>query len=203
MWLQRYYSGKGLRVTMGIGKTCMEILKKAIQLLLGLVCALAFVSGVALLGLKAFGWQTLVVQTGSMQNLYPVGTLLVVRGVEPEQVQVGDVISYVADEALTVVTHRVVEVDAEAGYFITQGDQNNAPDGEPVLYENLIGKVAFGIPVLGRALDWVHEGHHGALFIGILVVGVLAQAGYTVYQRRMDRGKKAAHEQDVKNLSKQ
>ena len=46
--------------------------------------------------------------------------------------QVGDAITFVLNEDLDVVTHRVISIDAENEHFYTQGDANDAPDGAPV-----------------------------------------------------------------------
>ena len=47
--------------------------------------------------------------------------------------------------------HRVIEIREIEGAtsFITQGDANNAPDPEPVMSGNMIGKLVFKIPKIG------------------------------------------------------
>ena len=49
-----------------------------------------------------------------MEPTYHVGSLLYVKKIAPEAVQVGDPITFVLDENLTVVTHRVVEIAGRA-----------------------------------------------------------------------------------------
>ena len=58
--------------------------------------------------------------------------------------QVGDAITFVLNEDLDVVTHRVISIDAENEHFYTQGDANDAPDGAPVYFKNLIGPPCTG-----------------------------------------------------------
>lgn len=115
------------------------------------VACLAFL----LAGVRLIGFTPYTVLSGSMEPVYPVGSLIYVRKVPPEEVRVGDPITFVLDENLTVATHRVIEVDSETRQFRTKGDANSAPDGAPVLFENLIGVPKFSIPKLGFAANWI------------------------------------------------
>jgi len=47
----------------------------------------------------------------------------------------------------------VVEIQEIEGsmVFVTQGDANSKPDTDPVIPENLVGKVIFSIPKIGWA----------------------------------------------------
>ncbi len=98
---------------------------------------------------KLFGYSPYIILSGSMEPVYGTGSMVYVESVEPETVEVGDVISFVFDEDLTVVTHRVVEIDEENSRFTTKGDANDTVDGGTVHFNNLLGVVAFGIPYLG------------------------------------------------------
>lgn len=102
----------------------------------------AFIAVIAILFviIKAMGWNLFSVDSGSMAPAYPVDSLVIVQDIEPEQIQVGDVITYVLNEDGVLVTHRVVQIDAANRKFITQGDANNTQDA-PVLWDNVVGKV--------------------------------------------------------------
>lgn len=105
---------------------------------------------VAMLSLpKLFGYSPYIILSGSMEPVYGTGSMVYVESVEPESVEVDDVISFVFDEDLTVVTHRVVEIDEENSRFTTKGDANDTIDGGTVHFNNLLGVVAFGVPYLG------------------------------------------------------
>ena len=90
----------------------------------------------------------MAVLTGSMEPNYPVGSLIFVKEIEPDQLEVGDVITYRLDSD-TVVTHRIVEIDKEAQTVTTKGDANSSNDGSPVPYSEIVGKAHFKIPYLG------------------------------------------------------
>lgn len=93
------------------------------------------------------GYTELAVLTGSMTPTIPVGSLIYIKETEPAQLQPGDVVTYRL-EGDTMVTHRVVEIDPEAGYLVTQGDANEAPDGQ-ITFDRVVGKMDFHIPYLG------------------------------------------------------
>ena len=86
--------------------------------------------------------------------------------------QVGDAITFVLNEDLDVVTHRVISIDAENEHFYTKGDANDAPDGAPVYFKNLIGRPVFTIPYLGYVSHWVSNppGMYLAIAIAIVLI---------------------------------
>ncbi len=94
------------------------------------------------------GLSPMIVLTDSMagdkDDSFNGGDLIFVKTVKPEEIKVGDVISFF-DPALggsSVTTHRVIEVINEDGEisFKTQGDNNNSADTVPVSAEKLVGK---------------------------------------------------------------
>jgi len=129
-----------------------KILNITSWVLVGIVAVLA----VLLFGLKLFGFEVYTIISGSMEPTHPVGSVIYVQKVDARTLEKGDVITYkVAGE---VVTHRIYEVvidpeNPEHIQFRTKGDANKDPDqsGDAGLIQpnNVIGKVAFGIPVLG------------------------------------------------------
>ena len=132
---------------------------KAVRIIWNIVTTLLAVAVVAaavlLVGVRLVGLTPYVVLSGSMEPTYPTGSLIYVRDVEPTEVEVGDPITFVLNEELTVATHRVVEINETDGWFRTKGDANDAPDGSPVLFENLIGEPVFCIPKLGYLTNFL------------------------------------------------
>ena len=124
-----------------------------------------------------FGIYTIV--SGSMMpeiNVYDV--VVAVNSKNPEDIEVGDIITYVSSWDLNYglnITHRVVKrTKNEQGEYsyITKGDNNQNNDGAPVPYSNVIGKVVLRIPQLGR-LQFILSTKAGwffAIFIPALAV---------------------------------
>lgn len=109
---------------------------------------LVVILALLLVGVRLVGLRPMCVLSGSMEPTYHTGSLIYVKPCAPEDVQVGDAITFVLNEDLDVVTHRVISIDAENEHFYTQGDANDAPDGAPVYFKNLIGRPVF-TPVSG------------------------------------------------------
>ena len=117
------------------------------------LCVLAL--AILLSGTRFFGLTPYAVLSGSMEPTYHVGSLIYVRETPPEEIRVGDPITFRLSGDGVVATHRVVEIDADGRAFYTKGDANEAKDGAPVSYNNLIGKPIFTIPMLGFFSTWI------------------------------------------------
>ena len=131
--------------------------KKVWNAISWLLVAAVVVMAVLLAGVRFVGLTPYAVLSGSMEPVYPVGSLIYVRSVDPEDVEVGDPITFVLNEELVVATHRVIEIDEENQHFYTKGDANDAPDGAPVHFNNLVGKPVFCIPKLGYFSAWISQ----------------------------------------------
>lgn len=156
--------------------------------------AIIVISGVALLGQLA-GLHLYSVESGSMTPEYPVDSLIIVREVEPESIQLGDVITFVANADGMVVTHRVVSKDPVERTFTTKGDANDVNDAVPVLWKNTVGKVVFGIPLLGGPFSVMSAKGCRWLITGIAAVFLLLSLGRSFYRDRKEN--KGAAESDT------
>lgn len=103
------------------------------------------------------GWQLQVVQSGSMDPTYAVGSLLVVGPLDPAEVKVGSPIVFRDPrDAARQVTHRVVAMAPGDGLgFITKGDANADADAVPVPAANVSGRPLWSISHLGNVLEWL------------------------------------------------
>lgn len=99
---------------------------------------------------KIWGYEVYNVVSGSMEPAIPVGSVLYVEQVEPEEVEEGDVIAF--HSAGAVISHRVVRNRVVEGEFVTKGDANQEEDMNPVKYRDLVGRVSRHYPVIGDLL---------------------------------------------------
>ena len=134
------------------------------------IVALIVILAILLGGVRLVGLRPFAVLSGSMEPAYHVGSLIYVKSCDPSEVQVGDAITFVLDADLNVATHRVIEIDAENQHFYTKGDANDAPDGSPVHFNNLIGRPVFTIPRLGYFSNWITN--PPGMYIAIAAAGV-------------------------------
>jgi len=101
----------------------------------------------------AIGLYTIL--TPSMEpNINPKDVIIDVRVDNPEDIKIGDIITFVSSVHLTqgmVITHRVIDIKIENGVYnyYTKGDNNLSPDIGPAQFNNVLGKVLFKIPKLG------------------------------------------------------
>ena len=108
------------------------------------VAALAFL----LAGIRIVGFTPYAVLSGSMEPAFHVGSLIYVKSVDPEDIKVGDAITFRLSGEDTAATHRVIEIDRENQCFYTKGDANETPDASPVPYSSVLGRAVFTVPKL-------------------------------------------------------
>lgn len=87
---------------------------------------------VLLVGIRLVGLTPYTVLSGSMEPTYHVGSLIYVKDIEPQDVEIGMPITFVVNEDLLVATHRVVD----KAVVETREEPVLDADGNPVLDEN-------------------------------------------------------------------
>jgi signal peptidase len=98
------------------------------------------------------GHTPMAILSGSMEPAYHVGGLVFIdTHAAPEDIALGDSITFTLGED-TVVTHRVVAIDAAAQVFTTKGDANDSEDLAPVPFGALVGRAGLHVPYAGYAL---------------------------------------------------
>lgn len=125
---------------------------------------------------SVMGYKLLTVLSGSMSPFLEPGDMIVVRELMPENIRVGDLITYRINEK-TLVTHRVVEVIRKDGLlaFRTKGDANNTEDPDLVTPDRVAGSMVFKIPYAGYIARFVRTPKG---FIAMIVFpGLLLIAG--------------------------
>ena len=158
--------------------------------------ALALVVLVALLVVvipAATGSRALTVLTGSMAPAYPPGTLLIVKPTPPDEVRVGDVMTYQLESGKAVlVTHRVIEKSQDTNgnlTFITKGDHNDLADDDPVKPVQVVGTVWYAVPWIGYVNNAVN-GDLRPLIIPVVVGLLFAYALWMIISGARDKVKK-------------
>lgn len=122
-----------------------------------------------------FGYRYYTVLTPSMSPTYNVGDMIFVQVGNIDDIQVGDVITFnPSQDSDAFLTHRVFEKITDyqgtgVTCFRTKGDANNAEDSFLIDEERVIGKVTFGIPVLGYVVRFVQLRWYFILPIVIMI----------------------------------
>ncbi len=100
---------------------------------------------------SVFGYSVLIIASPSMTGAIEAGDAIIIKN--SDSYAVGDVITYFpADESYSV-THRIVRTEGDK--FYTKGDANPSEDPEPVLIEQIAGKVAVKLNKVGYFIEWL------------------------------------------------
>lgn len=165
-----------------------------ISVYLVLVVAIIFMGG-NLAGIKPYS-----VLSGSMEPTYMTGSVIFVMEKEPEDIKVGDPISFVLDESLTVATHRVVEIDVDQEHFITKGDANDSIDAKPVHFNNLIGIPIYTIPKLGYFVSYIQR--PPGKYIAFIMAALLLMLAFVPGLFDEDKDKVKENKKKLKKLKR-
>ena len=148
------------------------MLKKICGFLSTILLIFLFALAVILIGPNLLGMKSLAVLSGSMEPKIPVGSIVIIYDVEPDELQTGDVITYNLGGG-TLVTHRVVEVDVDNQSIITKGDANEVEDGAPVSFSKVVGKMKMHVPYLGYISIYIQTPLGIVAACGVLIVVIL------------------------------
>lgn len=103
---------------------------------------------------RLWGWEPLIVMSGSMEPTIPTGSVLFTNTGKWEPMT-DDIITYHLEsgeeKAAKLVTHRVVRLEnqSEGIVYITKGDANQQEDFVPVRENQITGVYVFHVPKVG------------------------------------------------------
>jgi len=149
-----------------------------------------------------FGYRFYHVLTRSMEPAFKAGDIIVVKLCGPEDVQVGDIITFnpspnpfspSPDLDITVyITHRVVRIiDGTFGlWFITKGDANEIED-PLIAAAQLVGKVTGRLPGMGSVRNSIRDHLVGALLAALCAILLCWGLALFVLIRLALRGRRA------------
>lgn len=125
-----------------------------------------------------------IISPSMVPNINVYDVVFNVKVDDPNDLEVGDIITFVSSDSYMkgmIITHRIVEkyVTNEGVQFKTKGDANVEADSSLVLEENVIGKVLFKIPQLGRVQFFLSS--KSGWFIAILIPA-LAVIAYDIFK---------------------
>jgi len=143
-----------------------------------------------------FGIKPFIVVTGSMEGTIDGSDFIVTKVVEPEALEVGDIISYSIDTS--VITHRIIEkteVDGQPA-FITKGDANNTEDQDPVMYDQVESIYLFRIAGLGNVAMFMQTPVGMLVFIGIPLCCFIL---YDIIRRRLQVKKDSKKDDEMQS----
>lgn len=134
---------------------------------------------------RIFNIESYTIVSGSMEPEIPVGSIVYVEKVQPEELISGEIITfYTGTGSEGAVTHRVVENRIGEKELVTKGDANAAPDPMAVSYERVVGRVKLHIPGLGRLFPLISgTGGKIRLLVVLLAAVLIRTVGVRIEQQ--------------------
>ena len=163
---------------------------KTIDILSIVTTIIIFALAMLLVGVRIFGYTPYAVVSGSMSPEISKGSLVYVKSVPFEEIEVGMPITFLLNEDLLVATHRVVDIDTKEKVFTTKGDANQSNDALKVQYANVQGVVKHHLPILGNVSMFVHS-IQGITLIVILMAGMLISSVIQTVKEKKRQSKEA------------
>jgi signal peptidase I len=132
---------------------------------------------------ELFGHQIKTVLSGSMEPTFKTGSVIVVEKLtDAKNLKKDDVITFKKDEK-NIVTHRIIEVVKQGDnvFYRTKGDNNESPDMEPVLSQNVVALYSgYTIPFIGYFLKYASSPIGTAILLIVPGLLLLAYAAWTI-----------------------
>lgn len=154
-----------------------------------MLCALGLLA-VCVVVPRLGGATPYTIVTGSMRPTYPPGTLVVVKPISFDDINIGDTITYqLRSGEPEVATHRVIgrTIDAERRpVLITQGDSNPSPDAKRVVEKQVKGTVWYSVRHLGRVSSLLTSAQRH-IVLSAVVIGLLGYAALMFISAARDR----------------
>ena len=153
--VRREGSKTGYRV-LGVMRTVFVYL-----LAIGIVVAALLFASSKSQSKSLFGYRYYTVLTPSMEPVYSVGDMVIVKVTGADKINVGDVITFnPSSDGEAHLTHRVVEKlfdynGTGVTCFRTKGDANDSEDSFLIDEDRVIGVVQFHIPALGYVVRFI------------------------------------------------
>lgn len=116
---------------------------------------------------RPFSNKLFAITSGSMRPEIPMGSLVLAK--PQKKYRVGEVITF--REGSRIISHRIVSINSR-GEAKTQGDANNQTDRQTIKNNQIIGRVIFNVPRLGRLLMLLKT-KVGVVFLVVLPGAVL------------------------------
>ena len=128
-----------------------------------------------------------IIVSQSMVPTINVNDGIVVKRMDNDKYQVGDIVSYVTNDSRfrgSVVTHRIVTKENDtvnSSIYTTKGDNNQMVDANSVYTSMINGKVLFRIPKIGYFYNFLSNPVNFIFWmLGAVIVLLLGNVGRTM-----------------------
>lgn len=133
-----------------------------------------------------FGLYTII--SPSMTGTIDVYDVAFIKRINTDDLKKGDIITFYSENTFfggTPITHRIVNItedEKEGKLFTVKGDANPKEDDEKVKAKNVVGKVYFKIPQLGRIQFFLASKSGWLVAILIPALGIISYDLYKLFR---------------------
>lgn len=151
-------------------KIILKILRitiTTITALLLLICVLLLISSKVQKNSypTLFGYSYFQCISGSMEPVININDIVVVK--KNTTYEVNDIVTYIQKDTGVFITHKIISIDN--GEIVTKGDQNNDSD-TPIVKDDIVGKVVYISPALGKAKIVLEEPKIMIILILVIII---------------------------------
>lgn len=133
---------------------------------------------------EIFGHQIKTVLSGSMEPSIQTGSIIAVKPVTDGNHLKNDDVIIFKEKADRLITHRIIEVTEtkNGSLYTTKGDNNDAPDREQVLADNVVGIYSgITIPYVGYLVSFSQTPKGSALLLILPGIFLLSYSMVTIW----------------------
>jgi signal peptidase I len=164
--------------------------RRLLRIVVATVSVAFFAACLAYGGLAFAGYKAAPVLSGSMSDIMPIGSLVIVKPESATKVKVGDVVMFSPPGYFGHYTHRVHTVSGppQNRVFTTKGDMNKSPDPwrlRSVNGKGRVGRYVADIPAAGYVVEYAHD-RRVKLFVLALFLASVAWITLRQIWRRSD-----------------
>ena len=193
-------------------QTIKTILFYIITLILLIYVSLSLFLPEKVIDVFRFQLTTISTLTESMKPTIEPGDVIMLKKVNEEDIEEGDVISFynyargqnAQGETVWVkirIVHRLIEIDEETGAYITQGDNNASIDTiydengniTDLTYDQVIGAYVFRLPLIGTIVS----GLRNPVLVGLLIVNITIVVVIVKLIKKKDEPKTEGEDHDL------
>ena len=198
--MKKILENKTFKIIYGIIKTFVIVL---LSIYLLFVMIQRYTNNASILGYRVF-----TVATGSMEPVYNVNDVILVKDVVPSTLKVGDDIAYLGNRDAVkglIVTHRIIKIEKldDGKVHYTLKGVNNKYEDPSITEDQILGKVV-GKTYVVSFINHVVKNIYGFFFLVFcpLVLVIFLEIADTVIDMKLEKNELRLIEKDDKKKDK-
>ena len=123
-----------------------------------------------------FGIRPYIVLSASMEPTIKTGALSYINTKDRVDIHTGDIVAFEAgadDGSKITVIHRIYK-ENEDGTFLTKGDNNDSVDFSTLYASQIVGRVKYSIPELGKFTQWLQSKQGIVVAVGLMLIAFIS-----------------------------